>query len=308
VSTTIANDRSVGKGRLLALTGGSGFIGRRLADHARAAGYRLRRFGRTPSTGDRNECAAFDLAGPSLDPELLRGCEVLIHLAAHIPRDHGDADEAERCWRINALGTSRLINSAIRGGVRHIIQTTSANAYAPSMIPPDEAAALFPQSRSYYLGSKILQEIYAVEACSRAGVRLTTLRLGSVYGAGQTSGAVGAMVSAAMTRGAVRVADAGRFGADLVAVDDIVAAAMLILTKEVSGPVNVGSGVRTTMATLAALIASQTGARIVKERGRDGPDDFGFPALNIMRLTELGYRPRQIEDGIAAMLWQPRAG
>lgn len=307
MSTTTETGEPVGKGEFIALTGGSGFIGRRLAHRAHAAGYRLRRFERIPPTDDYDEGVAFDLAGPSLDPKRLRGCDVLIHLAAHIPRDHVDPDEAERCWRINALGTARLIDSAIRGGVRHIIQTTSANAYAPSTIPPDEAAALFPQSRSYYLGSKILQEIYAVEACRRAGVCLTTLRLASVYGAGQTSGAVGAMVNSATTAGVIRVAGAGRFGADLVAVDDVVAAIMLALAKKVSGPVNVGSGVRTTMAMLAALIAARTGARIVEDRDGGGGDDSGFPAVNITRLTGLGHRPTPLDAGIAAMLGQPRA-
>lgn len=307
MSTTTETGEPVGKGELIALTGGSGFIGRRLAHCAHAAGYRLRRFERIPPTDDRDEGVAFDLGGSHLDPERLRGCEVLIHLAAHIPRDHGDPDEAERCWRMNALGTARLIDSAIRGGVRHIIQTTSANAYAPSTIPPDEAAALFPQSRSYYLGSKILQEIYAVEACRRASVSLTTLRLASVYGSGQTSGAVGAMVNSATTAGAIRVADAGRFGADLVAVDDVVAAILLTLAKKVSGPVNVGSGVRTTMAMLAALIAARTGTRIVEDRGGGDPSDSGFPALDITRLTGLGHRPTPLEAGIAAMLGQPHA-
>lgn len=302
MSATAANGEPVGKGQCLALTGGSGFIGRRLADLARGAGYRLRHLARTDATDGRDAYRPFDLAGPPLDPEMLRGCEVLIHLAAHIPHDHGDSDEAERCWRINSLGTLRLINAAIRGGVRHILQTTSANAYAPSMILPDEASALFPQSRSFYLGSKILQEVYAVEACRRAGVSLTTLRLGSVYGAGQKSGAVGAMVSAATTGGAIRVTDAGRFGADLVAVDDVVAAVMLILAKDVSGPVNVGSGVRTTIVTLAALIAARTGACIVQDSGDNGPEDLGFPALDITRLTAIGYHPTPLQDGIAAML------
>lgn len=310
MSSAVAPSGACEKEAVVAVTGASGFIGRHFAERARRAGYRLRLLGRSASVNGDDDAITFDLAEPRLDPSAIRGCTVLIHFAAHIPRDHSDPEEAERCWRINALGTLRLIEAAARSGVRRIVQTTSANAYAP--VPalldgrqcrgPDEAAAMFPQSRGVYLGSKILQEIYAVEACRRAGVSLTTLRLGSVYGAGQTSGAVGNMVGAALAGGAIRVAKNGQFGADLVAVDDVVAAVMLMLAKDVAGPVNVGSGARTTIAALATLLGTLTGAPIVEDQPAPGADDSGFPALDITRLRSLGHTPTSVERGVAAMV------
>ena len=57
---------------------------------------------------------------------------------------------------------------------------------------------------------------------------------------------------------------------DLIAINDVVAAVMLPLAKEVPGPIQVGSGVRTMMATLDASIAARTGTRIVEDSGGNG--------------------------------------
>ncbi|MCB4859941.1 NAD(P)-dependent oxidoreductase [Sphingobium sp. PNB] len=282
---------------LLALTGGSGFVGRAFLPAARRAGWRVRHLGRRPppEADPADEWAFLDLM--AVEGVDFSGCTALVHLAAHIPSDHGDPAEAERCWRINALGTLKLADGAIRAGVRRIMQASSANAYAPAPQPPDEHAPLFPGSRGYYLGSKVAQEIYAAERCRGEDVLLQTLRLASVYGPGQRSGALAAMAGAAASGGPIRVHGGGGFGADLVHVDDVVRAMLLLLGNEEAGPFNVGSGVRTTMAELAQLLSRQTGAPVVHEAG-GREQDWGFPALDIDRLRALGYRPMRLADGL----------
>lgn len=291
---------------VLALTGGSGFIGRRFAAAARARGYRIRQLSRHPR-------AAFDAADDvhlidldAADPRIpsLQGCAAVVHLAAHIPRDHDDPAEAARCWHVNALGTLRLAEAAARTSGCRFIQTTSANAYAPSAVPPDEDAALFPRSRGYYLGSKIMQEIYATEACRGGGVPLATLRLSSVYGAGQGAGAVATLATAIADGRPVRLIDDGRFGADFVHVDDVVRALMLVLDQRLCGTFNVGSGVRTTIAQLAQALLAMIGdgaSSLIVEPPL-GPVDDGFPALDIGRLRALGYTPCTLAAGLAATI------
>ncbi|APL95894.1 NAD(P)-dependent oxidoreductase [Sphingobium indicum] len=286
-----------GVGPLLALTGGSGFVGRAFRPAVRRAGWRIRHLGRRPppDADPADEWGFLDLA--AVEDADLSGCAALVHLAAHIPTDHGDPAEAERCWRINALGTLRLVDAAIRAGVGRIMQASSANAYAPTGQPPDERAPLFPGSRGYYLGSKVCQEIYAAERCREEDVLLQTLRLASVYGPGQRSGALAAMAQAAASGGPIRVRGGGGFGADLIHVDDVARAMLLLLGSENAGAFNVGSGVRTTIAELAQLLAERTGAPVVHDDG-EGGEDWGFPALNIDRLRALGYRPMRLADGL----------
>ncbi|WP_150291990.1 NAD-dependent epimerase/dehydratase family protein [Sphingobium estronivorans] len=284
---------------LLALTGGSGFVGRHFAAAARQRGYRIRHLSRQCPGEQGDEWRHLDLAAADTGTPDLKGCTVLIHLAAHIPANHQDPAEAVRCWQVNALGTLHLVEAAIRDGVGRIMQASSANAYAPTVDPPDEAAPLFPRSRGYYLGSKIAQEIYATERCRAAGVMLQTLRLGSVYGEGQQSGALGAMMRAA-SGGTISVHGKGGFGSDLVSIADVVQAMLLLLGSEESGPFNIGSGMRTTIAELADLLARQTGAAVVHESATE--EDWGFPPLNIDRLRGLGYCPAPLVDGLRGML------
>ncbi|WP_313804065.1 NAD(P)-dependent oxidoreductase [Sphingobium sp.] len=286
---------------LLALTGGSGFVGRHFAAAARRSGWRIRHLARRcPVEADpEDEWAFLDLAAVATTE--LTGCAALVHLAAHIPSDHRDPSEAEHCWRINALGTLHLVDAAIHAGVGRILQASSANAYARTAGPPDEATLLFPRSRGYYLGSKVGQEIYAAERCRGENMLLQTMRLASVYGPGQRSGALGLMARAAAGGGPIRVQGSGAFGSDLVHVDDVARAMLLLLVSDQEGPFNVGSGVRTTIAELAQLLARRTGAPIVHEEEMTR-EDWGFPALNIDRLRVLGYRPTFLSEGLATVL------
>ena len=290
----------------IALTGGTGFIGKRFAAVARASGYRIRHLTRH-AAGDfapDDEARPFDLEAPDHDAVNLRDCAALVHLAAYIPRDHDDPAAAERCWTINARGTLRLIEAAAAAGIKRIVQTTSANAYAGGVDVPDENAPMFPRSRSYYLGSKILQEIYATEFCRTRGIALTTLRLASVYGPGQTSGAPGIMVRAALEGRPIEIIDGGQFGADMVYLDDVAQALMLAVERGCIGPVNVGSGVRTTIAQLARMIADLTGGSVIEKPGQGTVSDTGFPPLDITRLRSMGYDPVPLPTGLAAILHQ----
>ncbi|WP_336968794.1 NAD(P)-dependent oxidoreductase [Sphingobium aromaticiconvertens] len=290
----------------IALTGGSGFIGKRFAVVARAKGYRIRHLTRHAAEdfAPEDEVCPFDLEAPTHDAAMLQDCTALVHLAAYIPPDHSDPAAAERCWAINAGGTLRLIEKAATAGVKRIVQTTSANAYADGVDMPDENAPMFPRSRSYYLGSKILQEIYATEFCRTRGMALTTLRLASVYGPGQTTGALGIMVRAAVEGRPMEIIDGGQFGADLVHVDDVVQALMLAVERDCSGPINVGSGVRTTIKTLARMIADLTGGSVIERPGEGTSGDTGFPPLDIMRLRSLGCDPSPLSAGLSTILHQ----
>jgi len=276
----------------------------------RSRGYRVRHLARHPRRVDTaDDVRPFDLLQERIDASALDGCETLVHLAAHIPADHADPAEAERCWRTNALGTLRLAEAAVHAGVRRLIQTTSANAYAAWESMPSETAAMVPRSRGYYLGSKILQEVYAREICDGGRVPLATLRLGSVYGPGQRTGAVAALADALLSRRPVTLRDGGRFAADFVHVDDVVAALMIAVEGRYDEPFNVGSGVRTSILGLARMLVSELGVsdRLIHLEPERPDGDAGFPALCIARMQALGYSPRKLEVGLASMgAAQPR--
>lgn len=291
--------------RLIAVTGGNGFVGQHFSRHARKHGFRLRQLSRQPASAfdPTDEVRPFSLETEGHPEEMLRGCDALIHLAAHIPRDHRSLDEADRCWRHNVMGTLRLVEAAARVGVARFVQTSSANAYAPALDLPDENAAMFPASRTLYLGSKMLQEICADEACRRDGMAHAVLRLSAVYGVGQISGIVPRFVDDIAQARQIRLTGGGGFGADFVCVDDVAQALLLVIREDYRGPINVGSGQRTTLAELTTMLVELFGRSpdLIRVEGDIG-DDPGFPALDITRLRSLGLEPKTLKAGLTEMV------
>lgn len=292
---------------LLAVSGAGGFVGGHFLAAARAAGYAVRALVRRPgeTTLDADEIAAFDLDDAGrLDPAVLSGCAGVVHLAARIPLKQDDPAEAGACWRTNALGTLRLLECAIDAGVGQFVHTLSANAYRPDIACASEDDPMFPATRAtYYLASKMAQELYASFRASGTGVAVAALRLSSVYGPGQEGGLLPAMIRRLQAGQGVALVNGGRFGADFVHVRDVAGAILMVLEHRGEGPYNVGGGVRVTVREIVELLLAETGARAdLVEAVSVAGDDAGFPALNLDRLRGLGYDPVPFAQGLRQML------
>src|SRR5437763_14879108 len=91
------------------VTGGSGFIGRRLIGRLLIDGWHVTALVHS-SAVDAN--AGGILQTISFDTEnvgrILQSCDVLFHAAAYIPNRLDDWHEFDRCWKINALLTAEL--------------------------------------------------------------------------------------------------------------------------------------------------------------------------------------------------------
>jgi UDP-glucose 4-epimerase len=289
--------------RTVAVTGSTGFIGRALVDHFLKRDIQVRSLTRKPIplSSSLLSYVPFDLlAAQDLDIASLEGCDCVVHLASHIPRDQSDPEEAERCYRANALGTLDLVMKAAAAGVPKLIQAVGANAYRPSKDPVDEQHQLYPVMRApYYLASKICQEIFAQNWAERTGICITSLRLSSVYGQGSYRGAIAEMTRSLLAGEVFELANHGSFAADLVTVDDVAEAFTIAITKEIRGPINVGSGSRTSMLEAAHLVVSAIGcSRALLNILPSTVYDPGFPALDIGRLRRLGFSPTPVAVGL----------
>ncbi|PSJ36398.1 NAD-dependent epimerase/dehydratase family protein [Allosphingosinicella deserti] len=291
---------------LLAVTGATGFIGRRFVEAARRSGYDVRLLcRRSGSSEPGGQVGDFDLCSTTpVEPAVLAGADAVVHLAARVPADHSDPAEARLCMEANAHGTLRLIEAMRVAGVRRLIQTTSANAYAPWIERPCELDPLHPETRVYYLASKVAQEHLARYRCGQTGAALTTLRLGSVYGPGQKAGAIPALMGKLLAGEPVFLLGGGGFGADFVHVDDVVAALLRFFETATDGVFNVGSGTRRTILEIVTLLASLigSGSKLIECRDPGGCADRGFAALSIDKLKALGWAPVALEEGLAGML------
>jgi|RhiMethySRZTD1v2_1073278.scaffolds.fasta_scaffold04353_14 dihydroflavonol-4-reductase len=125
--------------RSIAVTGASGFIGRRLCDHFRRLGWDVRALVRRTSEYPYGEAGVrmFRCDLPEdIDPDGLRGADVLIH-CAYMTR----FTDLEAARRVNDAGTRRLVALAADAGVPRSLFLSSQSAH--------EGA------RSYYGRSKL---------------------------------------------------------------------------------------------------------------------------------------------------------
>jgi UDP-glucose 4-epimerase len=293
----------VERGDLIAVTGAAGALGKRLVSDLAAAGFRVRALTRTAlrTAIDGIEHAPFDLlASGDIGAAVLAGCSAVVHLAAHIPKDHDDPANARTCLEANAAGTIRLLQAMERAGIRRFLHTTAANAYAAGVDFPDETAPLYPSHRaSFYLTSKVAQEILAEYWSRRSGMETTALRAGALYGAGQDHGLFTGFSRALLQHETIQLVNGGSYGADFVTIADVSRALLMFLENGRTGPFNIATGLRTTIMDAATLLIEITGAPrellIVEPEDRL---DAGFPAIDISKARALGFEPTHIREGL----------
>jgi nucleoside-diphosphate-sugar epimerase len=186
------------------VTGGTGFLGRRLVARLLAAGERVRCLVRPSTDPDKLRSAVFSdagcrlelvegtLAAPAALESAVAGCDRVFHLAAEM------RGAVPVLFLTNVVGTRGLLSAAARAGVRQVVLVSSLAVYDSGSLQPgetlDESCPLDPRPhlRDGYTYSKVIQERVAWEAHA-AGLPLTVVRPGVIFGPGRDclSGRVG---------------------------------------------------------------------------------------------------------------------
>jgi nucleoside-diphosphate-sugar epimerase len=120
----------------VAIVGASGALGLNLIAQFQQAGRAVRALVRNQKKvkwllQGESEALWCDLLAipPSLLTEQLKGCDVVVHAATEIPLQAQHAKDWETNNRLRMEGTSRLIDSSLRAGVRLYLQTGVVSAY-----------------------------------------------------------------------------------------------------------------------------------------------------------------------------------
>jgi UDP-glucose 4-epimerase len=289
---------------VIAVTGASGFVGRRLVRRLASRGSPVRALVR--DGGWKSPPGPVEvMAWTSDDVAPLQGVRALVHAAAHRPTRYDDPGEAERCLAVNALGTLTLLEAAAVAGVEHFVYISAGNVYVSQGRPAREDDPVWPSHRApYYLGSKICGEFFVSAEAARERMVVTTVRPSAIYGPGMPPGLVSTFVSRVREKKPVQVADGGRYMADLVYVDDVVDGLVSALDGRCRGIYNLGAGALTSSEQLARIVCRALGQSeelVSVEPPRGDPP--GFVALDIERARHtLGYVPRDVAAGIGAMV------
>jgi UDP-glucose 4-epimerase len=167
-------------GRIVALTGATGFIGRHLLRELPKRGYRMRVLVRRPTALPPEATSAVigDLAAPRNLSDALRGVDAVIHSAGLAHAMSGQPEDDYRT--INTEATIALARAAERAGARRFVFLSSIRAQTGPSADGVLTEADAPRPTDAYGRSKLAAE----EGLSGLGLDWVALRPALVYGPG----------------------------------------------------------------------------------------------------------------------------
>ncbi len=257
------------------ITGGAGFIGRRLVGFLSDLGHRVvvvdagftGRLGELPPDCSLVERDIAELTDSEWDG-LLEGCDLVFHLAARKYRTPGVT--ADQLLATNVGATWRLASAAARARVQRLVFTSSLYAYG-SVGPDPMNEKDVPLPRTLYGASKLMGEHVLRTVGLEDGLAWNCARLFFVYGPGQhAEGGYKSVIVTNFERLAAGLSPTicgdGEQMLDYVFVDDAIEALWMLATGDASEQVvNVASGQSRTINHLTAEMIAVTGMELASE-------------------------------------------
>ena len=297
----------------LLVTGASGYIGQHLVGALLGAGVAVRGFAGRPQPAHLagSEWVQGDIREYADVLPAVRGCTAVLHLAC-LPMAASRTDP-HGALAVNVTGTLQILEAARAVGVGQVVYTSTAQVYGSGAdLPLCEEAPLRPGEP--YAASKLCGEVLCTTFARCYRLPVTVLRLFNVYGAaldGQPRTTVEAIFARRVAGGQPPVIKNGPGeGRDFVHVADVVRALQLAAAGRGAGEViNVGSGVLTTLADLAALVVRLAGsdrAPVVDGAGAAGPQ-MQLQADTTKAARLLGFQARvPLAAGLQELIAQER--
>jgi UDP-glucose 4-epimerase len=294
------------------VTGAAGFIGANLVDRLLAEGHDVVGLddlsrGQLHNLADArraNETRAgafsfvrHDITADDL-PAVVTAArpEVICHLAAQIDVRVSVADPLLDA-RLNVLGTINVLRSAVAGGARKVVYTSSGGSIygTPAQLPVSERAKVAPESP--YAASKVAGEVYLGTYRALYGLDFTSLALGNVYGPRQDphgeAGVVAIFSSALLEGRPATIFGDGSATRDYVFVDDVVDAYVRALAPGFASGrrLNIGTGAQTSVRDLHSLVAAECGAPDEPVLAPPRKGELEAIALDVSAARAAGWEP-----------------
>jgi nucleoside-diphosphate-sugar epimerase len=320
----------------LFLTGGTGFIGARVALLLRERGddvvalvrsparaQELRALGCTLIEGDMTSVDALALA--------MDGCEGVLHVAGSykvgIP-----ASEHPAMYEANVTGTERVIDAAVHAGVPRTVYVSTVNVFGNTRGVVVDETYRRPGNDflSYYDETKYRAHL-AAEDRIEDGAPVVIAMPGGVYGPGDHS-EVGSLIEQLRT-GKLRMRTFPEMGMNLAHVDDIAAGIALVFDGGTLGESYVIGGEIARLGDVLDVVGRLSGQRVprftmpvwmmraaipagslVGKAMRTGPNlrelisagaGVTYWATDAKARKELGYTARDLETGMRQTLSSP---
>ncbi|MBI5720019.1 MAG: SDR family NAD(P)-dependent oxidoreductase [Burkholderiales bacterium] len=263
-------------GKRILVTGADGFIGSHLTEHLVRGGHDVRAFvlynsfnswgwldTSEPAVKDSLDVFAGDIRDPHGVRAAMKGCDVVLHLAAliAIPYSYHSPDTYVDT---NIKGTLNIVQAARELGVARVVHTSTSEVYGTArFVPITEEHPL--QGQSPYSASKIGADQIALSFHHAFGTPVSVIRPFNTYGPRQSARAVIPTIITQVASGARQV----RLGAvhptrDFNHVSDTVRGfvAMAESDATLGRVVNFGSNYEVSIGETARLIARLMGREV----------------------------------------------
>jgi UDP-glucose 4-epimerase len=301
------------------VTGGAGFIGSNLVDALLARGDEVVVIDNL-ATGRRENLEQALAGGATLHETDIRDAEAVaeiaaaaqpdavFHLAAQIDVRKSAADPAFDA-RVNVEGTINILQAARAAEVGRFVNTSTGGAiYGEGrQIPAPESHPTAPEAP--YGQSKYAAEGYCELFTRLFGLSTVSLRYGNVYGPRQDP--LGEAGVVAIFCGKLRAGERpvvfgdGLQTRDYIHVDDVVAANLAAVAKaDVSGPINIGTGIETNVLQLVEALAPHATSDFTPDHQPERPGEVRRIAIDATRAREtLGWEAKvELPEGIEQTL------
>jgi UDP-glucose 4-epimerase len=189
---------------------------------------------------------AFEVARPDL----------VMHLAAQVDVRQSIIDPALDA-QVNVAGTVSVLEAAREVGARRVLMASTAAVYGdPQEIPTTESAPIAPLSP--YGTSKAAAEWYLGQYQRLHGISTLALRMANVYGTRQDphgeAGVISIFCGVSSDGGRAKVYGSGEQTRDYLFIEDAVTAWLAAADNDVTGALNVSTGVETNLLDVVAAL------------------------------------------------------
>jgi UDP-glucose 4-epimerase len=300
--------RSEPRSRVL-VTGGAGFIGRRLARSLAREGHEVTVLDLLPSRDETVTSVIGDIrskadVGHAIQP----GLDVIFHLAA-LTSVVETINDPEGTYATNVAGTFNLLEAARAAGVKSfLLASTNAvvgNAGEAVITERSPMRPLSPYGATKAAGEMLLSAYAGVY-----GIAAAAMRFSNVYGPGMEAkdSFIPRLMRAARDGKGVQVRGDGTMMRDVVHVDDIVAGVTAAWRAGHVGPVIFGSGQSVSVNEMVEAARIVTGAPIPVEHVPVGPGEMPAVKVDTSVAQGLGYKPAyDLKSGLATV-WPEFSG
>lgn len=258
-------------GKRVLVTGGAGFVGSNLASRLVDIGAHvvvLDNF----FTGYKENLAGLpvelvegDVEDPLLVRRLVSSVEYVFHLA--VRNIIVSTKEPVKDFTTNVGGTINVLEACLaeKSHIKRLVYTSSVSVYGNARYLPvnedDPKIILNP-----YAAGKLSAENYCMAYFETYGLPVSIVRYSNVYGPNQRPenpycGVISKFISNALAGAPLRIYGDGEQTRDFTYVDDAVEATIRAALVSPGLVFNVGSGVETSINTLARLIIEETGSQ-----------------------------------------------